>query len=69
MRTPQLETERLILRTFNKNDLYDVFYGWETDPDVARYIMWESHNNIELTKYWIEKEIGNIEKDDWFRWA
>jgi [ribosomal protein S5]-alanine N-acetyltransferase len=69
MRTPLLETERLILRTFNENDVEDVFYGWETDPDVARYMMWESHNDIERTKSWIEKEIGNIGKDDWYRWA
>jgi len=69
MKTPQLETERLILRTFNEMDVEAVYYGWETDPDVAKYMMWESHNDIERTKEWLTKEIINIDKDDWYRWA
>lgn len=69
MRTPQLETERLILRVFTREDAEAVFYGWETDPDVAKYMMWESHNDIEKTKAWLEYEIDQIEKDDWYRWA
>lgn len=69
MKTPQLNTERLCLRTFNKYDASDVFNGWESDPEVSRYMFWSSHNDIEKTKAWIEFEIGQIEKDDWYRWA
>ena len=69
MRTPQLETERLILRPFKDSDTPDVFHGWESDPEVARYMCWSSHDDIEKTKEWIRFEIGQIEKDDWYRWA
>jgi len=69
MITPQLETERLILRCFREEDAVDVFNGWETDPDVARYMMWESHNDLERTKSWIAGEIDNIDREDWYRWA
>lgn len=69
MNTPRLETERLVLRTFTKEDVNDVFKGWETDPDVAKYMMWESHNDINRTKEWLEMEIGRISDKDWFRWA
>lgn len=69
MRTPILETERLTLRPFKENDAIDVFECWESDPDVAKYMFWTSHNDIEKTKEWIAFELGQVEKPDWFRFA
>ena len=69
MKTPSLETERLILRPFEKEDVEAVFTGWESDPEVAKYMFWQSHNDIHKTKVWVEKEIEKIEANDWYRWA
>lgn len=69
MKTPELETERLLLRTFRETDVEAVFYGWENDAEVAKYMFWASHNDIEKTKQWINSEMGKIDKDDWYRWA
>ncbi len=69
MNTPVLETERLILRPFRQEDAEEVFECWESDPDVARYMFWTSHNDIEKTKEWIRFELGQIEKEDWYRFA
>ena len=69
MNTPTLQTERLLLRPFTYEDAEDVFSCWESDPDVAKYMFWTSHNDIEKTKEWITFEIGQIEKDDWYRFA
>lgn len=69
MKTPKLETERLVLRAFDVNDTEAVFCGWESDPEVARYMCWSSHNDIEKTREWIEFEINQIDKEDWYRWA
>lgn len=69
MRTPILETDRLILRPFREDDVTDVFEGWESDPDVARYMFWTSHNDIEKTREWLAFEIGQIEKQDRYRFA
>ena len=69
MNTPILETDRLILRPFKKDDVKDVFECWESDPDVAQYMFWTSHNDIEKTKEWILRELGKIEKQDWYRFA
>ena len=69
MITPTLQTERLLLRPFTYEDTEDVFTCWESDPDVARYMFWTSHNDIEKTKEWLAFEIGQIEKDDWYRFA
>ena len=69
MKTPILETERLIMRPFRREDALEVFECWESDPDVAKYMFWTSHNDIEKTKEWIEFELGQIEKNDWYRFA
>lgn len=65
MKTPTLRTDRLILRPFTLEDANDVFECWESDPDVAKYMFWTSHNDIEKTKEWLAFEIGQIEKKDW----
>lgn len=69
MATPTLETTRLCLRPFKQDDAWAVFECWESDPDVARYMFWTSHNDIEKTKEWIAFEIGQIEKSDWYRFT
>ena len=69
MNTPVLETKRLILRPFRQDDARTVFECWESDPDVAKYMFWTSHNDIEKTKEWILFELGQIEKEHWFRFA
>lgn len=69
MRTPVLETERLILRPFQSEDAQEVFECWESDPEVAKYMFWSSHNDINKTIGWVEEEISKIESDQWYRWA
>jgi len=69
MNTPIIETDRLILRPFSKQDTNNVFLGWESDPDVAKYMFWCSHNDINKTKEWISFEMEQIQSDKWFRWA
>ena len=69
MKTPILQTYRLLLRPFRREDTLAVFNGWESDRDVAKYMLWTSHNDIEKTKEWISFEITRIDKDDWYRFA
>ena len=69
MKTPVLKTERLILRPFCEEDAPAVFHCWESDPDVARYMFWKSHDDIQKTREWIAFEMGQILSDTWFRFA
>jgi ribosomal-protein-alanine N-acetyltransferase len=69
MKTPVLETERLLLRPFTKDDASAVFDGWETNPNVSKYMFWKSHSDINKTKAWLDFELDNICKPDWFRWG
>lgn len=69
MHTPVLETHRLRLRPFQQEDAETVFHCRESDPEVAKYMFWTSHNDIEKTKEWISFELNQIPKDDWYRFA
>jgi ribosomal-protein-alanine N-acetyltransferase len=69
MKTPILETDRLILRPFCLDDAQEVFECWESDSDVAKYMFWTSHNDISQTVDWIKEELSKINADDWYRWA
>ena len=55
--TQTIETERLIMRRISIKDAEFIYKNWASDPLVTRYLTWDSHENIEITKkYAIFKE-------------
>lgn len=68
MTTPQLETERLILRQIQSNDVQPIFDCWMNDEDVSRYMYWKSSDDINDAKEFVTFELGNIESNQWYRW-
>ena len=55
-----LVTERCILRKVRKEDAAPMFNNWANDPEVTKYLTWNPHENIEVTKKiidsWLEEE-------------
>ncbi len=51
-RLPELTTSRLILRNMRMNDARDI-YEYSCDPQVARHVLWEAHQNIHQTRAYI----------------
>ncbi len=49
---PVLETTDLVLRPVRMSDAKDIF-RYASDPDVARYVMWEPHKSISDTRAYI----------------
>ncbi len=45
-----LETERLTLRPFSTEDAEAMFNGWAGDPEVTKYLTWNTHKTIDDTK-------------------
>lgn len=64
--TPTLETERLILRPLHIDDAPVVFERWASDPDVARYMSWNTHTGIDDTLAWLELERISLDAPDNF---
>lgn len=55
-----IETERLLLRKPRIEDAKPMFDNWANDPEVTKYMTWNAHENIEVTKmiinHWLEEE-------------
>ena len=45
-----LITDRLILRKLRIDDADEMFSTWCNDPEVTKYMTWNPHENIEVTK-------------------
>lgn len=66
--TPDLETERLMLRKIQSEDVVPVFECWMQDKDVSRYMWWKASDDIDEAKAFVLFELGNLDNDMWNRW-
>ncbi len=49
---PVLRTDRLLLRPVRRQDARDIF-AYASDPEVARYVLWEPHRSLSETRAYI----------------
>ena len=59
MNTPKLETNRLILRKFNENDL-KAFYNIFSDKEVNLYLPWFPVKNLKEAKDFYQERYASI---------
>ncbi len=45
-----IKTQRLILRPFKLYDATDIYNNWASDDEVTKYLTWNTHKDIEVTK-------------------
>ena len=64
-----LETNRLILRPFTIEDAQEMFFGWASDPEVTKYLTWNTHKDIEETKKILSLWIDEYEKPERLNFA
>lgn len=67
--TEKIETERLILRKFKKDDAKDMYNNWASDSEVTKYLTWPAHNNIEISKKVIEMWTDSYSNAESYQWA
>lgn len=66
--TVTLETEHLILRKFKIDDALQMYNNWATDPECNKYLSWDLHKNLEVTKEYIQGVIDSYE-DGTYKWV
>ena len=69
IRTKTIETSRLILRRFKKDDSKDMFKNWASDNKVTKYLSWEAHENIKKSEDIISMWISNYDDNTVYNWA
>ena len=67
--TQRLETDRLILRRYTIGDAQAMFQNWTSDPQVTKYLTWQTHSNPEITKKVMSDWIGRYDSSDYYHWA
>lgn len=64
--TKTIVTERTILRKFKLEDATSFFKNVGNDPEVSRYVVWNRHENIEVTKKAITKWIESYDNNAYY---
>ena len=64
----ELETERLLLRKIELSDSEEMFKNWCNDPEVCKYLPWNIHGNIEVTKELVNFWVNEYKREDTYRW-
>lgn len=67
--TQSIETRRLILRRFTRNDAQAMFDNWASDPQVTKFLSWPAHKNITVTKAVLEDWAENYHSSEYYQWA
>lgn len=67
--TKRLETKRLILRQFAIGDAEDMFRNWASDDEVTKYLTWQSHKSVEVSKAYIESLIAAYPQLNIYEWG
>ncbi|SHI65403.1 GNAT family N-acetyltransferase [Parasporobacterium paucivorans] len=67
--TKNIETERLILRPFIKEDADLAYKNWTSDDAVTKFLRWPAHKDISVTKRVLDDWIYGYESLDFYQWA
>ncbi len=65
----ELETGRLRLRRITAEDTQTIYDNWATDPEVTKYMEWEPHESIEVTRRIMKLWLDEYEKPDTYRYG
>ena len=65
----QLETERLRLRLIRTSDAEHIYRTWASDPEVTRYLTWQTHESPEDTRKIVDIWVSEYEKEGTYRWG
>ncbi|MCC8191443.1 MAG: GNAT family N-acetyltransferase [Ruminococcus sp.] len=67
--TIRLETDRLILRRFTIADAEGMFNNWASDDDVTKYLTWPTHQNVEMTREYINYCLQGYSESAFYTWV
>ena len=67
--TQKLETDRLILRRYVNEDAAAMYKNWALDEEVTKFLMWQPHSSLEVSKDIIEDWINQYSDERYYHWA
>ncbi len=67
--TKTLETDRLILRKFNLDDVLPMYNNWGSDYETSKALTWDVHSSPDVTKEVISNWISKYDTEFYFNWV
>ena len=67
--TRTINTPRLILRRFCREDAPDMYKNWASDEEVTRYLTWPPHSSAEVSGMLLGQWTAKYGDGDYFNWA
>ena len=64
-----LQTERLILRPFCREDAELMFRNWASDPKVTEFLTWPTHSSRQVTERVLGDWCAEADQPQVYRWA
>lgn len=67
--TQTIKTQRLVLRKFTPEDAQPMFETWADDERVTRYLTWQPHGTVDITKTIVNNWCSSYKNDNSYNWA
>lgn len=67
--TMRIETDRLILRGFEKNDAGNMYKNWGSDSKITEFLSWKPHKDVNETEEIIHSWIEKYEDPSTYNWV
>ncbi|EXG85596.1 acetyltransferase, ribosomal protein N-acetylase [Clostridium sp. ASBs410] len=67
--TIQIETDRLILRKFNRSDSQALFNNWANDEEVTKFLTWSPITSAEEAERILSDWIYRYSDNKFYQWA
>lgn len=67
--TQRIETNRLILRKYERNDAVAMYKNWASDDAVTKYLAWPTHSSQEISQSIINDWISQYSDERYYHWA
>ena len=67
--TKEIETERLILRQFTKDDAEVMFKNWESDSRVTEFLRWPTAIDVSEAEQVLDEWVRGYQNPDFYQWA
>lgn len=67
--TKTLETDRLILRRYIKEDAAAMYKNWASDEEVTKFLTWPPHGSQEVSQGLINDWIAQYSNENCYHWC
>ena len=67
--TKRIETSRLILRTFVKEDAEAMYHNWASDPEVTKFLSWPTYKTVDTAHEILNIWVPQYADDTFYQWA